>query len=161
MRCCAIEGKGLIRQTMFLMYVICLHILFNLLVTNDGKSGSGNNTTFTLFAIIPDAVLGKRASCFQHLRWLNKSMVMRIFFRQKNDVSPSLNLPDYNCIWRPYHFSQLSHSASSSLQHFAMSSHHSFVFSICIVIGCPTFQMKMSQGCSECSVATRPTLWGR
>ena len=111
-------------------------------------------------AIIPDADLGKRASCLQHLRWLNKSMVMRIFFRRKNDVSPSLDLPDYKCIWQQYHFSQLSHSASSSLQHFAMSSRHSFVFSICIVIVCPTFQMKMSQGWSECSIATRPTLWG-
>ena len=65
--------------------------------------------------------LERESKSFQHCRWLNK----------KHGLLPSLDLPNRKHIRRPYHFPQLGHSLQCC---------HSFAVSICIVIGCPTFQ---------------------
>ena len=103
----------------------------------------------------------KRASSSQLWRWLNN-------LHGNAYVHSSVEETTYACHWtfQTYIFSGRITSYNYPFllcraAHWNTSQcHHSFVVSICIVIGCSTFQTIMSQGRVECRIVTRPTFAG-
>ena len=107
----------------------------------------------------------ERARSLQHWWWLNNlhgNAYIYTFIPSKKRLSLVYNL-HWTFQTNSFGGSITSHSYSPTLlaAHCNTSQYcHGFAVSLCIVIGCPTFHTKTSQGWAKCCIVTRLTFAG-